>query len=95
MFLVNHPHPDWRTNSYGYHFGLHSQGPLSVRTTKHPDRTMEVCVEGLGESIVATRQAIPDTDQPGVMVGFSWSGREVVFYLCGERVDTLEYRPKG
>lgn len=94
MFLVNHTHTDWRTNSYVYHFGPFTKGSLSVRTTKHPDLTMEVCVEGLGESIVATRQAIPNTDQHGVMVLFRWSGIVVDFFLCGECVATIEYRPK-
>jgi hypothetical protein len=95
MFSVNHQHPDWKTNSYGYHFGPLAQGLLSVRATKHPDRTMEICVEGLSESIVATRQAIPDTQQPDVMVGFTWTGTKIVFYLCGEPVDTVEYGVLG
>lgn len=95
IFLVNHPHADWRTNSNAYDFGLFSQGGLEVKTAKHPNRTMEVSVKGLGESIIGTRQAIPNTDQPAVMVGFTWNGREAVFYFCGERVDSVEYRAKG
>lgn len=95
MFLVNHPHADWRTNSNGYDFGLFSQGALEVRAAKHPDKTMEVCIKGLGTSVIGTRQTIPNTDQPGVMIGFTWSGRDVVFYLCGERVDSVKYRLIG
>ena len=95
MFLVNHPHADWRTNSNAYDFGLFSKGGLEVKAAKHPDRTMEVSVRGLGESIIGTRQAIPHTGQPAVMVGFTWSGREAVFYFCGERVDSVEYRAES
>ena len=89
MFFVYHPDADWRMNAHRYDFGVFSRGSLSVRTTKHGDGTIEVCVEGLGESIVTTRRAIPTTDQPGVMVGLTWSDREVVFYLCGQRVDAV------
>lgn len=60
FFLVNHPHTDWRTNSNTYDFGLFSHGALEVRAAKHPDRTMEVCVKGFGESIIGTRQTIPN-----------------------------------
>lgn len=91
LFHVNHQHSDWKTNANGYDFGLFSQGLLEVKAAKHPDRTIEVCVKGLGNSIVKSRKLIPNTDQPGVMVGFTWSGREVVFYLCGERVDIVEF----
>ncbi len=86
MFPVNHPHTDWRTNSHSYDFGLFSQGPLEVRVAKYPDGTIEVLIKGLGDYIVGTRNAIPNTDQPGVMIGFTWTASEVVFYLCGERV---------
>lgn len=95
MFLVNHPHTDWRTNSNSYEFGSFSQGPLEVRAAKYPDGTMEVRIKGLGDCIVGTRNTIPNTDQPGVMIGFTWNAREVVFYLCGERVDSLEYYAEG
>lgn len=95
MFLVDHPHTDWRTNSHSYDFGLFSHGSLEVRAAKHPDGTMEVVIKGLGDRIVGTQKAIPNTDQPGVMVGFTWTTNEVVFYLCGERVDSLEYLAAG
>jgi hypothetical protein len=95
MFLVNHPHRDWQTNSNGYDFGLFSQGALEVRVAKHPDKSMEVSVKGLGDCIVGTRQAIPSTEQPGVMVGFTWKEGEAVFYLCGERVATVPFRAAG
>lgn len=96
MFLVNHPHANWRTNSNAYDFGLYSQGGLEVKTTKHPDGTMEVSVRGIGgESIVGTRQGIPNADQSGVMIGLTWNGKEVIFYFCGERVDSVEYRTEG
>lgn len=92
MFLVSHEHPDWRENTNGYDFGVFAQGALKVRATKHPDRTMQIAVSGVGESILETRKPIPRTEQPGVMIGCTWNGSELVFYLCGERVDCLAYR---
>jgi len=95
MFLVNHPHADWKTNAHGYNFGLFKQGPLSVRTVKHSDKTMGVLVEGLAENVLSSRKPIPVSKQPGVMVGFTWNKGKVIFYLNGIRVDTNEYKIKG
>jgi len=95
MFLVKHPHRDWKTNAHGYNFGLFKQGPLSIRTVKHPDKTMEVLVEGLAEDVLSTRKPIPASEQLGVMVGFTWNKGKVIFYLNGECVDTNEYKIKG
>jgi hypothetical protein len=91
MLAFNHPDPDWRQNATTYNFGLFAQGKLKLSAVKHPDRTMELVLEGLGQSKVATRKAIPNTDQPGVVVAIAWTDREVRFYLCGERVDCQEY----
>lgn len=95
MFLVDHEHADWRENINGYDFGTFSQGALTVRAAKHPDRTMQISVTGIGESILETRKTIPKTNQPGVMIACTWSGSEVVFYLCGERIDSIAYRTEG
>jgi len=95
MFLVNHPHKDWKSNEHGYRFGLLKQGSLSVRTAKHPDKTMEVVVDGLAKNTLVMRKPIPESEQPGVMVGFTWNNGEVVFYLNGVRLDTAKYEVRG
>ena len=92
MFLVNHPDTDWRTNEDCYRFGLCKQGPLSIQTVKHPDKTMEVVIDGLGEDTLSTRKKIPENEQPGVMVGFTWGNSEIIYYLNGVRVDSDEYK---
>jgi len=91
MFLVNHEHSDWQENASGYDFGTFVQGELKVRAIKHSDRTIQISVAGVGGSVLETRKPIPPTNQPGVMIGFTWNGSEFVFYLCGERVDSLVY----
>lgn len=95
MFLVNHEHSDWQENTSGYDFGTFAQGMLKVRAIKHSDRTMLISVAGVGSSVLETRKPIPPTNQPGVMIGCTWNGSEFVFYLCGERVDSLAYRAEG
>ena len=93
-FCVNHPHADWKTNAHGYNFGLFKQGPLSVSIVKHSDKTMEVLVEGLAEDVLSSRKPIPASEQPRVMVDFTWNKGKVVFYLNGVCVDTNEYKIK-
>jgi hypothetical protein len=88
MFLIDHRHLDWRANAQGYNFGPYVQGGLMVRVAKNPDQTIEVWVNGLGSGIAGIISRIPSTDQPGVMVGFTWTTSEIVFYLCGQRVAT-------
>lgn len=94
MFLVSHPDSDWRTNLRGYNFGVLRHRSLAVATTKHPDGTMELQIAGLCDSVLCSRKSIPDTDQPAVMVGFTWGKGRMVIYLCGRPVDTIEYLPK-
>lgn len=95
MFLVSHAHHDWRENANGYDFGVCAQGALKVQAVKHPDGTMQISIAGIGGAVLETRKPIPKTEQPGVMVGCTWSDSEVIFYLCGERVDSLAYRAEA
>lgn len=92
MFLVGHEHPDWLENTHGYDFGVFAHGALKVQALKHPDRTMQISVAGLGGSVLETRKPIPRTEQIRVMIGCTWNGSELVFYICGERVDCVVYR---
>ncbi len=90
-FVVTHQHPDWTSNGDGYDFGEVSKGPLRIKAFKHPDKTMELFVEGLGESHVTTRASIPNTNGGRVMVAITWDGREAIFYYCGERIAAIHY----
>lgn len=94
MYHLNQKDSDWKTNSNNYDFGLLTQGSLSLRIIKHCDRTMEISIEGVGESIVTTRQAIPYTEQPSAGIVLTWDETKIVFYLCGEKIDTKIYAIK-
>lgn len=91
LFSVSHPHSDWLTNSNAYQFDVIRQGPLSVRAFKHIDKNVVIHVGGLCESIVSTRQFIPNTDQTVMTVAVSWDRKAAKFFACGEHVDTVEY----
>ncbi|HNP28564.1 MAG TPA: hypothetical protein PKK23_05935 [Nitrospirales bacterium] len=88
VFQINHPNTDWKINSHGYKLEL-KQGALFIRTFKHPDKTIEVHVEGLEKDNLSIRKTIPASKLPGLMVGITWCISEVVFYLDGERVDVI------
>jgi hypothetical protein len=88
VFTMAHDHPDWTVNTSTYDFGLFALSGLRVRATKHSDRTMEFVVEGFGQFAIITRQPIPSSNHPSVMVVITWSKREIVFYLNGKRVDS-------
>ncbi len=91
LFTVSYPHSDWLTNSNAYQFDVIRQGPLSVKTFKHVNKSIVIHVEGLCESTVSTRQFIPNTDNAIMTVGVSWNRKAATFYACGEQVDTVEY----
>jgi hypothetical protein len=89
MFLVDHPHGDWRTNNHEYNFGLFRQGQLEVQAKKNKDRNMEVNVKGFGQATLSIINPISNFEQPGVMVGLTWNSSQVNFYLNGVRVKTM------
>ncbi|MFA5147316.1 MAG: hypothetical protein WC515_08070 [Candidatus Omnitrophota bacterium] len=92
VFQINHPHPDWCTNKDVYDFGLLKKGPLSIHLIKHSDKSMEISIDGLAGAVITTRKLIPTGTRPGVMVAFTWKTGEIVFYLNGEYVDTIQYQ---
>jgi hypothetical protein len=93
FFPVTHPHEDWMTNSDGYNFGPFTHRSLSVKMTKHPDKTLEIYLNGIGSSIISTRQIIPDPQQSvAIIVAIAWNEKKVIFYLGDEVVDTIEFQ---
>jgi hypothetical protein len=59
MFLVDHPHPDWRTNASAYPFGQMARGPLSIVGQKNPDGVVELTISGIAKRPVTVRSRIP------------------------------------
>ncbi|TVT47099.1 MAG: hypothetical protein FHK82_18210 [Sedimenticola thiotaurini] len=89
MFLVDHPHGDWRTNNHEYNFGLFRQGQLEVQARKNKDKNMEIHVKGFGQAILSIENPIPNFEQPGVMIGLTWNSSQLNFYLNGVRIETM------
>jgi hypothetical protein len=91
-FEVTHPDLDWMENANCYDFGLVAFSGLKVRRMKYPDRTIELVVEGLGQSPLTTRQFIYSTEKHSETIMIRWNHGIVDFFLCG-RVDRQEYLP--
>lgn len=95
VFTITHPNPDGMQDSSDHDFGLFIfGGSLKVRPIKHPDRTLELVVEGLGQSTLTTRQSIPSTAQCSQRMAIQWDNGNVAFYLYGT-IDRQQYRPVG
>lgn len=94
VFTVSHPHGDWKTNSNEYIFGPIIEGGLEINIYKHEDKILEIIVKGICDRAITTKQSIPITDQHFVTVGFTWDGKKVVFYVCGQLFDIINYEAK-
>lgn len=88
-FLVDHPHPDWRTNGNCYRFGEVTHGPLSISSAKLSDCTMEITIRGLLDRPVSTRSRMPVGSQPGAMIAVTWTDTQLDVYINGQLVDTI------
>jgi hypothetical protein len=88
-FWLQDQHPHWASDERGYNFGTkHPQG-LVVEALKHPDKTVEIILGGLGGGPLRLREPIPRCDVRGLHVGITWSKAEVVLYLNGKACQTL------
>jgi hypothetical protein len=95
MLVVDHPDHDWKTNSRTYDFGPFLQRGLSVHAVKHPDRSIEVHVQGLAESAVTTRRPMPASGAHGnAVLVITWDRMDVKFYVSGGHIDTITYCAK-
>ena len=60
-----------------------------VKALKHPDKTVELILDGLDDGPLNLREPIPPCDARGLHVGIKWSKTEVVLYLNGKARKTL------
>jgi hypothetical protein len=92
-FWLQDRHPNWATDASAYNFGTkHPQG-LAVTARKHPDKTVELTLDGLNGRPISWREAIPPCDSRGLHVGIKWTKSEVVFYLNGKARKTFSCSP--
>ena len=89
VFQIDHPHPDWCTNSNKYVFGELRKGQLSISPTKHTDCTVELAISGLGKKKIVSKRPIPESEFPGIAIAITWQGNEVNIYLNGQLVDRI------
>ena len=87
-FWLKHQHPDWATNGSGYKFGPFSHEDLSVKATKHPDKTLELQVFGPAQRSFTFKHPMPTCPPKGLYVAITWSASEVILYMNGKPVET-------
>lgn len=90
VFQVRHHHKDWATNSSCYNFRttkLKLEG-ISVKTTKHPDKTVEIKLIRLSGKTFTFRNPVPACDERGLHVAITWKEDKVKLYLNGQLVET-------
>ena len=91
-FRLKHEHPDWPTNEHAYNFGtLDTRGiqGTKVTATKHPDRTLELDMDGPFDQHHNVRLPIPICDERGLFVAITWQKPDLKIYLNGALADTI------
>jgi len=88
VFRLQHQHKGWSTNSSGYNFDIARGEDISVATTKHPDKTLEIKITGPYDKTFTFRNPIPVCDERGLHVAITWKEGTVKLYLNGQLVET-------
>lgn len=94
MFWLRHEQANWTTNRDGYDFGMRNEQGICVTAVKHPDTTIELKLMRPFYEVVTFRQLIPECDERGLMVTFTWEGHEVKLYLNAKLMDTKSTDPQ-
>jgi hypothetical protein len=89
-YWLKHVNKDWYRNSHGYNFPDVGSNGITARTIKHPDRTIEINIEGLGAYPLQFIKPVPKCDKRGLFVALTWQIGILNLYLNGEYVDYLE-----
>ena len=81
---------DWGTDSNTYPFPPRTpvEG-VSIECTKHPNRTLEIFINGLLDGELTYTGPVPRPEPKGVFLAVTWDMREVVLYLNDRRVRTF------
>jgi hypothetical protein len=86
-FWIHHEHTDWSMNSNGYNFGSVRQGEITASVVKHPNKIIDVTIDGpFGKQFTFTRP-VPEANERGVFVAVTWKNPEVTLYLNGQPAD--------
>jgi hypothetical protein len=87
---LEHPDPDWQTNSKGYRFPVVTRGSIAMRAIKCPDRILEVrFVAEHFRHILGAPMPVPSPN--GVHIVVEWKD-DIVLIVNGERVQSATYR---
>lgn len=87
---LQHGDRDWATNNQGYEFQEISTGRLKLRAVKHPDRTLEIELEGPLDRTSRFIAKLTNPGPAGVTVVFKWQKGTISFYLNGELSEMIK-----
>jgi len=88
-FWLNPEHGDWPTNSSGYEFPRCASSGIALRAVKHPDRILQIDIEGLAQPLTFSTQ-IPVCDERGLFVVVTWTIQKACLYLNTQLVQTKD-----
>ncbi|MBA3019328.1 MAG: hypothetical protein KJ550_12925 [Proteobacteria bacterium] len=88
-FILHHPHHDWHTNASGYNFGPFIKGPIKVHVKKYINCQLEIKVNGIFPEEIVSVNNMPPLNQPRASVSITWQGGNIVFYINGKPVESM------
>jgi hypothetical protein len=88
-FWAKHEHPDWASNSNGYDFGSFTGEGITVKMTKHPNRSVTFDIDGPFAKSFHLESAMPDCGPKGLFVAITWENKSLNLYLNGQLVETV------
>lgn len=88
-FWVQHADRSWSINHERYDLPSFEHEGVSVRVTKHTDKTVEINISGpLGQNF-SFRHPLPLCGEGGLQLMIRWKRPELRLYLNGQIVDTV------
>src|SRR5262245_2244396 len=88
-FWCKHEHPDWTSNSAGYNFGTFEVQQMRFKATKHPDRHIELDIDGPLGVRHNVYLPIPACNHVGLHVAITWQEHKIIVYLNGRPAQVI------
>lgn len=89
-FWLRHEHKDWTTDDHSYNFGEVEAFGIKAQAIKHPDKTLQIDLNGAHGKHYSIREQMPTPDDKGeVFVAVTWDISKAIFYLNGQPVQNI------
>ena len=78
---------NWSTDDHTYLLGEYLRGDISLKATKHADRTLELNISGLLGKTFTLR--LPQPPGRELKLGLTWKNDEVALFMNGKLLKTF------